>query len=638
MKNFLVHKPLKGHDEDAPPFADDKMIIVCDGLGGGGQNRYKFNGEMRTSAYLGSREISQAFHKYCDVNYDKICSSMENPEEIITDLKKYISKSLTDFVAENELKNLVRGKSMQMLPSTLAAIIYKVCDEHIDALVISAGDSRAYMLTSDKGLQQLSEDDVLDGVDAYSKSATMTNNISQNGEYHVNYAYYKLPLNCILFVSSDGCFDYVSTPMEWEYILETAIVNCKNVLDSENDALGESIGNILEKRGLKDDCTIAGTIFGFSESDELRTEFFNRGTNVQLCYTKPYAEIEKEALSIRPDTSKVIEEQIIQLTNVIMNDISEALKNLVKYEILKTKSLPSYISKLKYFLNSNEEYLKIFSVVDEEIKCHNEKVKNFNHTYSEKYKKCREIFKVLARRHYLDDILSKKSFISCMFGNNAYRKQLSEITSKTKEARDNYKKSMKLISDYMNRFMGLEEHNDFPFEVDMYEVCLKFSEFVVNCNSYKQIKSESDVMISSIVNKYLTSSDFDEDFKKGWKNGFYDFRFDTQYSEIQNLYLECIDIQKRLESCKPINESDKLKIAYDYLNLNSKIFVELILSDSSMMSVISEDSYKELKKLRFNLENYKSKSKEYDYRKKQLWLSYKVDYELFRCNGIKGSV
>lgn len=53
-----------------------------------------------------------------------------------------------------------------------------------------------------------------------------------------------------------------------------------------------------------------------------------------------------------------------------------------------------------------------------------------------------------------------------------------------------------------------------------------------------------------------------------------------------------------------MNESDKLKIAYDYLNLNSKIFVEFILSDYSMMSVISEDSY----------------------------------YELFRCNGIKGSV
>lgn len=188
---------------------------------------------------------------------------------------------------------------------------------------------------------------------------------------------------------------------------------------------------------------------------------------------------------------------------------------MVKYEILRTKSLPSYISKLKYLLNSNEEYLKIFSIIEEEVKHRNEEVKKLNHTYNEKYKKCREIFKVLAKRHYLDDILSKKSFISCMCENNAYRKQLSEITSKTKEARDNYRKSMKLISDYMNRFMRLEEHDNFPSEVDIYEVCLKFSEFVVNCNGYKQIKSDYDVMISSIVNKYLTSSDFVEDFKKG---------------------------------------------------------------------------------------------------------------------------
>lgn len=636
MTNFLVHKPLSGHDEDAPPFADNKMIVVCDGLGGGGQNRYSLGGETHTSAYLGSRKISQAFRQYCDMNYDKICYSMENPKKIITDLKKYISESLTDFVIENGLKNSIRGKSMQMLPSTLAAIVYKVCNEHIDALVISAGDSRAYMLTPDNGLQQLSEDDVFDDVDAYSKSATMTNNIRQDGEYHINYAYYKLPLNCILFVSSDGCFDYVSTPMEWEYILETAIVNCKNILNSEHDALGESIGAILEKRGLKDDCTIAGTIFGFSESDELRRKFFDRGKIIQSCYTTPYSEIEKEALLVRTDTSvktEKVEKQVIQLTNVVMNDISEALKNLVRYEIFGIRSFPKYISQLRVFLNTNEKYLKIFSIIEEENEKRHKETEKLNHDYNEKYKKCRKVFEELAKRNYLNS-LSKPS----IFGKNTYRKQLSEIASKTEKSRDDYKKSVKSVSEYMSKFIRWEELNKLPSNEEISEVYLKFSEFVVNLNSYRQIKSDSDIMISSIVNKYLTSSEFDEDFKKGWKNGFYDFRFDTQYSEIKKLYSECIDIQKKLESCNPINENTKLDIAYDYLNSNSKTFVELILGDCDIISAISEDSYRQLISYRTELDNYKNKAKEYDYRKKQLWQSYKPVYELFRCSNIKGSV
>ena len=263
--NFTVYKPLKGHDEDAPPYADDKILVVCDGLGGGGQNRYLYKGEYYTSAYLGSRELSKLFRGYCLRNYDEICENMQNPCKIISGLKIFIKESLKKFAVENNFRNVVRGKSMQVLPSTLVSAVYKITEECVETLIISAGDSRAYLLTPDKGLQQLSIDDIADDLDAYSKSATMTNNISENNEFHINYAYYKLPKNCILFVASDGCFDHISTPMDWEYILETAVLRCGNRF-SEKNVLGDVIGKILEGDiGLRDDCTIAGMINGFSD-------------------------------------------------------------------------------------------------------------------------------------------------------------------------------------------------------------------------------------------------------------------------------------------------------------------------------------------------------------------------------------
>ena len=85
--NFTVNKPLKGHDEDAPAYADDRMLIVCDGLGGGGQNAYLIDGEKRTSAYLGSRKISVACQEFFSAHYDEFCENMQNPGFLIAELK-----------------------------------------------------------------------------------------------------------------------------------------------------------------------------------------------------------------------------------------------------------------------------------------------------------------------------------------------------------------------------------------------------------------------------------------------------------------------------------------------------------------------------------------------------------------------
>lgn len=53
-------------DEDAPPKATEQLLIVCDGLGGTGQTKHKIGDQYYTSAYIGSRCVSDAMKKYCD--------------------------------------------------------------------------------------------------------------------------------------------------------------------------------------------------------------------------------------------------------------------------------------------------------------------------------------------------------------------------------------------------------------------------------------------------------------------------------------------------------------------------------------------------------------------------------------------
>ena len=74
--NYKFDIPL--HNEDAPAVSDEKYLVVCDGLGAGGQNKHTINGETHTSAYYGSRLLSQICSEYYKENYDVILENLKN--------------------------------------------------------------------------------------------------------------------------------------------------------------------------------------------------------------------------------------------------------------------------------------------------------------------------------------------------------------------------------------------------------------------------------------------------------------------------------------------------------------------------------------------------------------------------------
>lgn len=423
----MVNKPLKGHDEDAPAYADDRMLIVCDGLGGGGQNAYLIDGEKRTSAYLGSRKISVACQEFFSAHYDEFCENMQNPEFLIAEMKAYISNTLNQYVTEKGLKNIVRGKSMQMLPSTLAAIIYKHYDDRTDALVVSAGDSRAFVLTPDKGLQQISRDDVFDNVDAFEKSATMTNNIRQDGEFHINYGYFTLPAKCVLLVCTDGCFDYISTPMELEYRLEYSISKCGDLLDPKSDNLGEYFGNVLVKSGLKDDCTMAGAILGYTDSESTKNRFLRRALHIQEKYRNPCAQYDKESLKRKDEVSSKlpdIESRINVLKVSVDVNLKNSFLNAFQQDLVGNAAYASNgIRELIVALGDFDLYQKFLS----ELRCADEEASRLseekNAEYLDERTRIKQIFKVMRFEDFVSNLLS---FNSVNFFNSDRSRYASE--------------------------------------------------------------------------------------------------------------------------------------------------------------------------------------------------------------------
>lgn len=638
--NFTVNKPLKGHDEDAPAYADDKLLIVCDGLGGGGQNTYLIDGEKRTSAYLGSRRISLACQKYLLAHYDEFCSNMQSPESMITGLKSYISESLDNYVIENGLKNIVRGKSMQMLPSTLAAILYKPYKDRIEALVISAGDSRAFVLTPDKGLQQISKDDVFDNVDAFDKSATMTNNIRQDGDYHINYAYYTLPPKCILLVCTDGCFDYISNPMELEFRLEYSISKCGDLFDDKKDALGDYFGDILVKSGLKDDCTMAGVILGYSDSEETKSLFLQRALLVQDRYRTPCALYDKEAIKRKSEVeSKIptIERKISELKTQIDTSIKKSILDAFSSEMQGTSG---YIPRVqKETLHSLREFELYRSFMDELEKCEIE-VKKVAEEKKEEYTNLRthiqQLFKTMRFDEFVNGLLSFNLVNFFNSDRSRYANEYKRLKQLTNEYGQRYIDALAEFSKIFEEFKVVEPKKHISVE-ELELPSIKFRELQFAYNGYISTKQDLNRCKENLKLFYM-ENDFavEQEFNNAWKRGFSAYSTRPQYTELRSGYDKCIEFHREIESYTVLTFEQKMKKFNDYLDEHIVEFINMIKANTYLSGLICGDFMCEVVSLEQQLNELKQYGSEFDDKKYALWMEYKPVYELYNhCTGGK---
>lgn len=169
------------------------------------------------------------------------------------------------------------SKTLKDFPTTLASTIYYHYADGVTILAVWAGDSRVYVLTPKKGLQLLSLDDAQNAENEMNSTSEMTNCISAGNNFRLNYAFYEFNEPGIVFCCSDGCFDYLPSPLHFEWLILHTIY--EHLPDSEGDKLGKALAdsicdNMYETIG--DDTTMAGIIVGIESSNQMKKLFKNR--------------------------------------------------------------------------------------------------------------------------------------------------------------------------------------------------------------------------------------------------------------------------------------------------------------------------------------------------------------------------
>ena len=267
--HFLIcNEKIKGKGEDCGLEAytcDAGIMGAFDGCGGLGAKTCP-SVSNKTEAFLASRAVGAAvkqwFSSCATTAYEWNVEALK--EQIISKLELCQNKT-------SDSGSRLRGSMVRPFPSTIALIAFKIVNGKLLTQHIWAGDSRTYVLDKN-GLGQISNDDIK-GEDAMSnltRDGALTNVISADKRFKLHSAEFVPKHPCIMFCATDGCFGYVSSPMEFELMILAALTNANNVAEWQQ-LLNDDIFN---RSG--DDQTLALAAFGFNEFSELKNYYSDR--------------------------------------------------------------------------------------------------------------------------------------------------------------------------------------------------------------------------------------------------------------------------------------------------------------------------------------------------------------------------
>jgi serine/threonine protein phosphatase PrpC len=224
------------HGEDSDPILRDGpdlgLVGVFDGMGGAGGTVYDTPEGRRTGAYLASR-IAR------DVVERRMLDLLEpdwhlNGKSAANDLQRSVQHALRQRLAElNAAPSGLRSRLIRALPTTMAVIALQRTQPGGSLWaghVFWAGDSRAYVFER-SGACQLSTDDLRDPNDALAnlrRDSVVSNAMSADTEFHVNYRRVELRAPFLVVCATDGCFGYVRTPMHFEHLVLNRLLEARN--------------------------------------------------------------------------------------------------------------------------------------------------------------------------------------------------------------------------------------------------------------------------------------------------------------------------------------------------------------------------------------------------------------------------
>ena len=251
------------------------LVSVFDGCGGSGAKKYQ-RFQNKTGAYMSSRVAAGATRDWFAESF----SAAEYPKEPAASLKRKIQKYLNICKEVGDEASHLKGLMTKDFPTTASIVIATGRDGRaVDVLCLSAGDSRCYML-SPEGLMQLTEDDLgnVDAMENLTADASLTNVITASRDFEIHEKRLMVPTPCILFAATDGCFGYLSTPMEFEYMLLDTLLSSGSILDWE-DRLKSTL---IRLSG--DDFSFTGLSVGFGSFERMQQAFRPRAEHLFHAY------------------------------------------------------------------------------------------------------------------------------------------------------------------------------------------------------------------------------------------------------------------------------------------------------------------------------------------------------------------
>jgi serine/threonine protein phosphatase PrpC len=265
-----------GQGEDADPLLLHHRPTRCgvlgvfDGLGGAGSSIawHDADGNARTGAWVASRMARLATESWFTGEMDNRMAreGETRAADAHTGLGTHLRKLFAGFRPAGRRSKVV-GTMRRQLPTTVAALRYTARDGDVECEALWAGDSRAYVLTSQAGLQALTRDhaDDLDVLSQLVQDPQMTNMVSADREFFVQRQQYgRIPLPCVLLCATDGFFGYVQTPGDFEHVLLSTLCRSADL----DDWAAHLTATVDSYTG--DDASLALVALGFRDFDELR--------------------------------------------------------------------------------------------------------------------------------------------------------------------------------------------------------------------------------------------------------------------------------------------------------------------------------------------------------------------------------
>jgi serine/threonine protein phosphatase PrpC len=259
-------------------------LIACfDGCGATGVKHHSSTDRM-SGAYMASHICSTLTNQWFNRHaYGELGLRDNSGLAIGEGLHRYLTDSLTRIYAIMNDAGSIRGRLAKPLPTTLAAALLEPQPERTRCLFMWAGDSRAFLFTT-QGLRQMTADDRRDTEDpslAPELDGALSNVVSATGNFviHARNVYVTSP--CLAIVATHGCFADFASPIEFEGLLLQSLMAAHSMAEWQEEMTARI------KQSTSRDFTLTAAVMGFSSFDEIRSAYQQRAAIFAQRYLEP---------------------------------------------------------------------------------------------------------------------------------------------------------------------------------------------------------------------------------------------------------------------------------------------------------------------------------------------------------------